>query len=80
MFSSLDDLFLSPTAEQWATDALVKLEQAGSSTEAVANCISVEDTIGSMQASGEISEADAKRLYMIFEMMLELRLKKFSPE
>lgn len=78
MFKLSDDPFLPTSAESVADQAMLTLQRSSTSAEAVAIAISMEDTIQEMQSRSELTDVQARRLYLIFEMALETRLRSFG--
>ena len=73
-----EDLFLPASAEPVAGQALQNLQSAHSTAQAVEIAIAMEDTIRDMQASQQLSDSQARRLYLLFEMALETRLRSLG--
>ena len=78
MSSVPEDLFLPASAEPVAGQALQDLQGARSPARAVEIAIAMEDTIREMQATEQLSDSQARRLYLVFEMALETRLRSLG--
>jgi hypothetical protein len=77
MFSFQDE-FLSPDAERVATEALAVLNACATSTQAVEAAIAAEDRIKELVTSDDLDDDQARRLYLIFDSVLEIQLRKIG--
>jgi hypothetical protein len=78
MFSFADDLFLPQDIELDAIELAENLRGAAAATQAVEAAIVAEDWIRRMRDADKMTEAQSNRLYLIFEAILELRLRDFG--